>query len=38
MPKNAETKKLEKSEQVEEIVTKFVCYGKKGLEKDHDIE
>jgi hypothetical protein len=30
--------KIWESEQVEELVTKFVCYGKKGLEKDHDNE
>jgi len=30
--------KIWESEEVEELVTKFVCYGKKGLEKDHDNE
>ena len=30
--------KIWESEQVEELVVKFVCYGKKGLEKDHDNE
>ena len=30
--------KIWESEKVEELVVKFVCYGKKGLEKDHDNE
>jgi hypothetical protein len=30
--------KIWESEEVEELVTKFICYGKKGLEKDHDNE
>ena len=35
---NAYLSKEIKSDYTEELTTKFICYGKKGLEKDHDNE